>query len=49
MMPSFAETKEIWENEFGFCTASFNRCQKKQKRRHEKKGRNNQLVSIFAK
>ena len=35
MMPSFVETKDIWENEFGFCTASFNRCQKSKKEKKD--------------
>ena len=40
MMPSFAETKEIWENEFGFCIASFNRYQKsKKEKKDDMKGR----------
>ena len=40
MMPSFAETKEIWENEFGFCTASFNKCQRgKKEKKDDMKGR----------
>ena len=30
-MTSFVEAKDIWKNEFGFCTVSFNRCQKSKK------------------
>ena len=34
-MTSFVETKDIWKNEFGFCTVSSNRCQKSKKEKTE--------------
>ena len=40
-MTLFVEAKDIWKNEFGFCTVSINRCQKskKEKKKTSKKGK----------
>ena len=35
-MTSFVETKDIWKNEFGFCTVSFKQVSKKQNREKKK-------------